>query len=218
MFVVNIQDVNISNIPDAQNPTGQIAILNYQGRQYKSIQTFTLTQLQAAQGLARYFDEQGTKCAIVKSSQDYSVWIEHKIATSSKELPTDRQLDSELEFVFRAQLYLIDGMWSEIQEILGMGRATSFGNEILASIPSIRSTTYLSATIFVAKQLAQPLEIAIPAPLQLIELYREIQLLSGKYLGKNYAIELLNDLQQGLPSQLKQALQSWARKNLGQPI
>lgn len=215
MLIVNVQDVDISNIPDVQNPQRQLAILNYQGRQYESIQTFDLTQLQAAQGLARYFDEQGTRCAIVKSPRQYSVWIEKKRPESGRKLSeseSNRPPNPQLEHVFRAQLYLIDGLWNEIREILGTERTTSFGNEILASLPSIRSTTYLSATIFMAKQSTQTLEIPIPDVPQLTKLYREIQLLGGKYLGKSYAAELLKDLQQGLPPQLKQELQSWVQK------
>jgi hypothetical protein len=219
MLIVNIQDVNISNIPDPQNPHQQITILNHQGRQYESIQTFDLTQLQTAQGLARYFDEQGTRCAIVRHPQHYSVWSEIKhIASSnnqlSERLTSKDPLDIQLEYVFRAQLYLIAGLWSEISEILGPARATSFGQEILTSIPSIVSTTDLSTMISRAMQPTQSIDIVIPTTPQLIELYREIELIGRKYLGTNYAIELLNDLQQGLPQQLKQALQSWLQKRL----
>jgi hypothetical protein len=212
MVVVNIQDVKISNIPDLQNPQRQLAILNYLGRQYESIQTFDLTQLHAAQGLARYFDEQGTKCAIVKSDRNYSVWIETKLTIPSNKLsvraPGDNLANTQLEYVFRAQLCLIGGLWSEIREILGTSRATSFGTEILVSIPNVESTTDLSAMISRAKQPGS-IDIAIPTTSQSIVLYREIQLLGSKYLGQNYAIELLNDLRQGLPSPLDRELQSW---------
>jgi hypothetical protein len=217
MLIVSIQDVNISNIPDPQNPHRQIAILRHQGRQYESIQTFDLTQLQAAQGLARYFDEQGTRCAIVKHPQHYSVWSEIKNIPSSNKLlekvTSDDPFDIQLEYVFRAQLYLIAGLWSEINEVLGTARANSFGKEILTRMPSISSTTDLSAMISRAMQPTQSIDIVIPARSQLIELYRDVELIGRKYLGVNYANELLNDLQQGLPPQLNQALQSWLRKN-----
>jgi hypothetical protein len=216
MLIVNLQDVNISNIPDPQNPNRQIAILNHQGRQYESIQTFDLTQSQALQGLARYFDEQGTKCAIVKHPQHYSVWREIKHTTFgnklSERVTSNDPFDIQLEYVFRAQLYLVAGLWSEISEVLGTARATSFSQEILTSIPSISSTTDLSAMISRAMQPTQSIDIVIPTTSQLIEIYREIELIGRKYLGANYAIELLNDLQQGLPQQLKQALQSWLQK------
>jgi hypothetical protein len=215
MVVVNLQDVKISNIPDLQNPQRQIAVLNYQGRQYESIQIFDLTQLQAAQGLARYFDEQGTKCAIVKSDRNYSVWIETKHTISSHKslvkVTNDNSANTQLEYVFCAQICLIDGLWSEIREILGTTRAISFGTEILASIPSIESTTDLSAIIARTKQSGSS-DIAISTTPQLIALYREIQLLGSKYLGKNYAIELLADLQKGLPSHLKREFQSWLQE------
>ena len=208
MYIVNIQDVRISQIPDAKNPDRQKSVLDYRDRQYELIQTFFSGELQAAQGLCRHFDEQGTGCLIVKNNQQYSVWMERNIDFRQSSAPPQERLES----VFRAQLCLFDGLWTEVGELLGAERATAFGTEILVSIPSVRSITYLSATILAAKQPDRSLELSTLTAQQVAKLYLEIQRLGGKYLGKNYANELLIDLQNGLPPHLKQEFQHWLKK------
>jgi hypothetical protein len=228
MSIVNIQDVQISSVIDPKNPDRQIAILTYLDRYYELIQTFSLVQLQAAQGLCRYFEDQKKLCTIVKNTQHYSVWVETEIVAQKisadarlreiQALPHPENSRSTLKSadllttVFRAQLCLLDGLWNEVKELLGPERAKSFGTDILTSIPSIRSITFLAATIFVAKQLDKSIEISTPTAPELTKLYQDIQLLGRKYLGKNYSDELLKDLQQELPLQLKQEFQAWLER------
>ena len=234
MSIVNIQDVQISSVIDPKNPDRQIAILTYLDRHYELIQTFSLVQLQAAQGLCRYFEEQNKLCTIVKNTQQYSVWVETKIVAQRKSAdarlreiqalpPTENSRSAPksedlLTTIFRAQLWLLDGLWREVKELLGPERAKSFGTDILTSIPSIRSITFLSATIFVAKQLDKSIEIATPTAPELARLYQDIQLLGRKYLSKNYSDELLKDLRQGLPLQLKQEFQDWLERQSDRAI
>lgn len=210
MFILNIQDVRISNVPDPKNPDRQIARLSYLDRQYELLRTFSNSQLKLAQELGRHFDEQGKACLIVKHPQQYSVWMEQTIVV--ERVQPDEPPDTPLESVFRAQLWILDGLWTEVRELLGPERATAFGTEIIASIPSIRSLTYLSATIFMAKQSTQSLEIPILSAQHLAKLYQEMLRLGGKYLGKNYSSELMSDLRTGLPPQLQQEFQSWLKK------
>jgi hypothetical protein len=208
MYIVNIQDVRISQIADAKNPDRQISVLDYHDRQYELVQTFFSGELQAAQGLCRHFDEQGTGCVIVKNTQQYSVWMERNIDFRQSSAPPQERLES----VFRAQLCLFDGLWTEVGELLGAERATAFGTEILASIPSVRSITYLSATIMAAKQPDRSLELSTLTASQVAKLYLEIQRLGRKYLGKDYANELLIDLQNRLLPHLKPEFQRWLKK------
>ncbi len=208
MNIVNIQDVRISQRPDAKNPDRQISLLDYRDRQYELVQTFSSGELQAAQGLSRHFDEQGTGCLIVKNTQQYSVWMERKIDFPQSIDPQKERLES----VFRAQLCLFDGLWTEVGELLGAERATAFGTEILLSIPNVRSITYLSATILAAKQPDRALELSTLTAQQLAKLYLEMQRLGRKYLGKDYANELLIDLQHRLLPHLKQEFQLWLKK------
>jgi len=201
MFIVNIQDVRISNIPDVTNPHQSALILSYLSRQYTLVQVFSHSQWTPAQRLWRHFDEQGKVSLIVKDYQQYLVWVE-KIDSP----------DLRLEPVFRAQLCLIDGLWAEIRELLGRSQAAEFGTEILNSIPSIKSIKGLLATIALATQPNQSIETYILSKKQLYILHQEIHRLGRKYLGKNYLQEIIGDLEQGLQPQLRRELQAWLNK------
>jgi hypothetical protein len=115
---------------------------------------------------------------------------------------------------------LIDGLWAEVEELLGQNQSAAFGKEILVSIPKISSRTELLSAVTIARQpeksVLEPLGTTIdPTTIsaqQLSKLYQEIQRLGDKYLGKNYTKELFGDLQQKLPPQLKQSLQNWLGK------
>ncbi len=206
MFIVNIQSVKIENIADPNQSNRHLPILSYLDRQYTLVQVFAHSQLNVAQGLWRHLDEQKKVCLIVKDERQYSVWVE-KIEQSR----SNESIDLRLEPVFRAQLLFIDGLWAEVRELLGANQAAAFGNEILASIPTIKSIKDLLATIAIAMQLDQSIAAYVLPPRQLLVLHQEIQRLAGKYLGRNYTKELLSDLIHGLSPQLKQELQTWLK-------
>jgi hypothetical protein len=201
MFIVNIQDVQISNIPDVTNPHQSALILSYLSRQYTLVQVFPLSQWTPAQRLWRHFDEQGKVSLIVFDNQQYLIWVE-KIDSP----------DLRLEPVFRAQLCLIDGLWAEIRELLGRSQASEFVTEILNSIPSMKSIKGLLATIALATQPDRSIETYILSNKQLFILHQEIYRLGRKYLGKNYLQEIIGDLEQGLQPQLRRELQAWLNK------
>jgi hypothetical protein len=201
MFIVNIQDVQIANIPTAKDSHQPGLTLSYLNRQYALVQVFSQSQWLSAQKLWRHFDEQGKVCLIVKDHQQYLVWIEQLDL-----------VDAGLESIFRAQLCLIDGLWAEIRELLGRNQSAEFGAEILNSIPSIRSIKGLLATIALATQPNQSIEPYIISHNQLLALHQEIHRLGGKYLGKKYLKEIIDDLQQGLQPQLRQELKAWLKQ------
>lgn len=76
MFILSVQDVQIADVPDRQHPDRSTAQLFYRDRQYELVRNFLPSQLKLAQGLWRYFDEQGKNCLIVKAADRYSVWSE----------------------------------------------------------------------------------------------------------------------------------------------
>ncbi|WP_310425905.1 hypothetical protein [Chamaesiphon sp. VAR_48_metabat_135_sub] len=213
MSIVNIQDVRIAETVNPKHPNQEILTLNYLNRQYSLVQFFPLSRLDSAQNLWRHLTTDRSQiCIIVKDNQKYSVWAE----TIQKPVSSDPP-DLRLESVFRAQLCLIDGLWAELEELLGQNQSAAFGKEILISIPKISSRTELLAAVTIARQhgksLVEPLgttiDLANISAQQLSKLYQEIQRLGDKYLGKNYTKELFGDLQQKLPPQLKQSLQNW---------
>ncbi len=114
----------------------------------------------------------------------------------------------DLELIFRAQMYALDRLLVEVKELLGQKQAESFGKEILASLPTIRSLKDLPTVIAIAMRSGAIDEYALSAP-QLAVLDREIERLGGKYLGKNRTRELLGTVLEGLPPSLNQNFQAW---------
>jgi hypothetical protein len=208
MFIINIQDVRISEVVDSKHPNQKVFNLDYLDRQYLLIQIFPHSQLDSAQSLWRHLtDDRSQVCIIVKDNERYSVWVENIQKSAITDPP-----DPRLEYVFRAQMCLIDGLWSEVGELLGQNQAAAFGKEILVNIPTISSLKDLLAAITIAMQPDKSIDPYAISGQQLTKLYKEIQKIGGKYLGRNYTKELLGDLQQQLPPQLKQSFQNWLAK------
>ncbi len=216
MFIVNIQNVRIEEIPDPRHPHKKALMLGYLNRQYLLVQVFPHSRLDSAQNLWRHLtDDRSQVCLIVKENHQYSVWVENIQSLVPQESP-----DFPLESVFRAQMCLIDSLLAEVLELLGQNQAEAFANEIIASIPTIRSPKDLTTAISIAmkpdKSLAEPVATRIDAYAlsgqQLSALYQEIHRLGGKYLGKNYTKELLSDLQQQLSPRLQRSFQGWLAK------
>jgi hypothetical protein len=208
MFIVHVQNVRIEEIPNPKHPHQKLLTLSYLNRQYILVQGFPHSRLDSAQNLWRHLtDDRSQVCLIVKENQQYSVWVEN----IQKSVTTDPP-DLRLESVFRAQMYLIDGLLAEVLELLGQNQAEAFAKEILASIPTILSLKDLTAAISIAMQPDKSIDAYALSGQQLSKLYQEIQRLGGKYLGKNYTKELLGDLQQQLSPRLNQSFQSWSIK------
>jgi hypothetical protein len=216
MSIVNIQNVRIAETVDPKHPNQKIFTLDYLNRQYSLVQFFPLSRLDSAQNLWRHLTTDRSQiCIIVKDNEQYSVWTESTQKPARYNPP-----DLRLESVFRAQLCLIDGLWAEVEELLGQNQSAAFGKEILVSIPKISSRTELLSAVTIARQpeksvletLGTTIDPTTISAQQLSKLYQEIQRLGDKYLGKNYTKELFGDLQQKLPPQLKQSLQNWLGK------
>ena len=209
MFIVKIQDVQLGEVSDPKNPSQKILTLDYLNRQYVLVQVFSLSGLNAAQTLWRHLtDDRSQVCLIIKENDRYSVWVENIQKSVENEPP-----DPKLEFIFRAQMCLIDGLWAEVGELLGQNQAAAFGKELLVTIPTISSLKELLAVITLAMQLDKSIETYTLSGQELSQLYQDIKKLSEKYLGKNYARELLADFQRQLSPRLNQSFQTWLLNN-----
>jgi hypothetical protein len=207
MSIVNLRDVKLSRAADVANPALQVSILSYANRQYTLVQVFANDRLEPAQGLWRYLHEQGKLCLILQGDNQYSVWVEQLDRSPEQEQP-----NPELETILRMQLRSINLLWTEARGLLGTTQALSFGREILASLPKVKSLQDLTTAISLGSQSTADLEqYALSSP-QLFQLYSEIERLGIKYLGKGYTKELLDDLHQGLSPQHQQDLQTWLER------
>jgi hypothetical protein len=57
MFIINIQDLRISESIDPKQPNQKVLILDYLNRQYVLMQVFPLIQLDSAQNLWRHLTD-----------------------------------------------------------------------------------------------------------------------------------------------------------------
>ncbi len=208
MLIVNIQNVQVREITDSNNPQQKRSVLTYLDRQYGLVQVFPLNQLNIAQNLGKHLTEDRSQaCLILQENHQYSVWTEQ-----TKQLATTDPIDPRLEFVFRTQMILLNSLWSEVGELLGQAQSAAFGKEILASIPTISSSPDLLTAIAISKQSDKPIEKYALSGRQLSLLYRDLQQLGIKYLGKNYTQEFIADFHKNLSPRLNQAFQNWLIK------
>jgi hypothetical protein len=213
MLIVNIQNVQVSEITDPKNPQQKSSVLTYLNRQYVLVQIFPLDRLSTAQNLWRHLtDDRSQVCLIVKENAQYSVWSENIQQPAAKYPAAKDPIDPRLEFVFRTQMILINSLWSEVGELLGQAQSAAFGKEILASIPTISSAQDLHTAINVSKQSDKSIELYALSGRQLSLLYQDLQQLGTKYLGKNYTQEFLADFHKNLSPRLNQAFQNWLLK------
>jgi hypothetical protein len=109
-------------------------------------------------------------------------------------------------------MYLLQGISCEITELLGRGQNDSFERAILISLPTVRSVLELRQIgKVVVQQSEQSIKIYQPNDSQLHTIYQNLSTLADQYLGKKYALELVQDLMQQMPPPLVQALKSWLK-------
>jgi hypothetical protein len=213
MLIVNLQNVQVKEITDLKNPQQKSSVLTYLNHQYVLVQIFPLNQLNTAQNLWKHLTgDRSQVCLIVNENTRYSVWVENVQQPAAKDQVAKDSIDPRLEFVFRTQMILINGLWSEVGELLGQAQSVAFGKEILASIPTVSSPPDLLKAIAISKQSDKSIEQYALSGRQLSLLYQDLQKLGTKYLGKNYTQEFLADFHKSLSPRLNQAFQNWLLK------
>jgi hypothetical protein len=213
MLIVNLQNVQVKEITDLKNPQQKSSVLTYLNHQYVLVQIFPLNQLNTAQNLWKHLTgDRSQVCLIVNENTRYSVWVENVQQPAAKDQVAKDSIDPRLEFVFRTQMILINGLWSEVGELLGQAQSVAFGKEILASIPTVSSSPDLLKAIAISKQSDKSIEQYALSGRQLSLLYQDLQKLGTKYLGKNYTQEFLADFHKSLSPRLNQAFQNWLLK------
>jgi hypothetical protein len=212
MLIVNIQNVQVREITDSQNPRQKRSALTYLDRQYVLVQIFPLDQLNTAQILGKHLTEDRSQvCLIVRETAQYSVWVENGQQPVTAQVAQDL-IDPRLEFVFRTQMTLLNSLWTEVGELLGQAQSAAFGKEILMSIPTVSSSQDLLTAITISKQSDKSIDKYALSGRQLSLLYQDLQKLGAKYLGKNYTQEFVADFHKNLSPRLNQAFQNWLVK------
>jgi hypothetical protein len=205
MLIVDIQDVQITQIADPQ--AGELSILYHLNEVYILLKVFPLAEQSTMKSFYQQMvTDRNWQCLVAESKNEYSVWVSRSAVASN---PSSRQ---PLELVFAAQMYLLQGISCEIYELLGQRQNDAFERAILISLPTVKSVLELrQITTVVVKQSEQSLKNYQPNASQLYTIYQNLRTLADQYLGKQYAIELLKDLEQQMPSVLHQSLQTWLK-------
>jgi hypothetical protein len=205
MLIVDIQDVQIHQIADPQ--AGELSILYHLNEVYILLKVFSLAEKVATTSFyQQMITERSWQCLVAKSNREYSVWVSRSVATTrvSSRPPS--------ELVFAAQMYLLQGISCEITDLLGKGQNDSFEQAILISLPTVRSVLELRQIgKVVVQQSEQSIKIYQPNDSQLHTIYQNLSTLADQYLGRKYALELVQDLMQQMPPPLVQALKNWLK-------
>jgi hypothetical protein len=206
MLIVDIQDVRITQIPDAQSPTGEISILYYLNDVYILLKQFPQGGIDLAKSFyQKTINERGWECLILDWEQNYSLWVSRSIVASSTQ--------NSLSTVFGAQMYLLAGISQEIAHFMGAAQQESFERSILAGIPSIGSLLELrQIMVTVVQEPQKSLQKYQPNASQLQTIYQNLLVIASQYLNKGYTTELIEDLRTQMPPIFAKALESWLRR------
>jgi hypothetical protein len=206
MLIVDIQDVRITQIPDAQSPTSEISILYYLNDVYILLKQFPQGGIDLAKSFyQKTIDERGWECLILDWEQNYSLWVSRSTVASSSQNP--------LSTVFGAQMYLLAGISQEIAHFMGTAQQESFERSILAGIPSIGSLLELrQIMVTVVQEPQKSLQKYQPNASQLQTIYQNLLVIASQYLNKGYTTELIEDLRTQMPPVFAKALESWLRR------
>jgi hypothetical protein len=206
MLIVDIKDVRITQIPDAQSPTGEISILYYLNDVYILLKQFPEQGIDLAKRFyQKTIDERGWDCLILDWEQNYSLWVSRATVASSTHNP--------LCTVFGAQMYLLAGISQEIAHFMGVAQQESFERAILAGIPSIGSLLELrQIMVTVVQEPQKSLQKYQPNASQLQTIYQNLLVIASQYLDKGYTTELIEDLRTQMPPIFAKAMDNWLKR------
>lgn len=131
MFILKRQDVDIKNI---QHPSKdqQIPILAYQGQTFRLLNVFSAAQEDDARALWRDLtDNKGKACVLLEEPERFSVW--GKVRLDQIQLEDDGVSDSSdsVNSVFiQACLLLLQGLYIDVEDLLGAKQAKQFEKDI----------------------------------------------------------------------------------------
>jgi hypothetical protein len=208
MLIVDIKDVRITQIPDAQSPTGEISILYYLNDVYILLKQFPEGGIDLAKSFyQKTIDERGWECLILDWEQNYSLWVSRSAVASSA------SPQNPLSTVFGAQMYLLAGISQEIAHFMGVAQQESFERSILAGIPSIGSLLELrQIMVTVVQEPQKSLQKYQPNASQLQTIYQNLLEIASQYLDKGYTAELIEDLRTQMPPIFAKAMDSWLKR------
>ena len=128
MFILKRQDVEIVNVQNPQNKDQQIPILQYQGQTFRLLNMFGDNRDEAL-GLWRDLtDNKGKACVLLEEPQRFSVWGRVKL---NQIQTTNQESSSEGTYIVQGCLLILQAVYIEVEDLLGVRQATSFKQDLL---------------------------------------------------------------------------------------
>ncbi|MEM7553057.1 MAG: Npun_F0813 family protein [Cyanobacteria bacterium P01_A01_bin.84] len=126
MFILKREDVEISTIMHPKREQ-QIPILYYQEQTFRLVSVFPASQEEEARALWRELtDNRGKACVLLEEVERYSVWGKVRLG----EQISDTGSYSNLGIVIQATMLILQGVYVDIEDFLGVKQATLFEKDI----------------------------------------------------------------------------------------
>ncbi|HEY9700264.1 MAG TPA: Npun_F0813 family protein [Trichocoleus sp.] len=217
MFILKRQDVEISSIQHPKKDQ-QIPILQYQGQTFRLINVFSAAQEEDAKAFWRDLtDNRGKACVLLEEPDRYSVWGKVRLDQLGADTPEPQaNAQAAIPGLIQAGLLLLQGMYIDIEDLLGARQGSSFQKDITAVFQQGRFPQTESSSAVHELLTADPLgSLSLPSwqeahlNLLLQELYR----LGKQYFGNTNFTERVIDVLQDLPDRERTLFFSWLRQS-----
>jgi hypothetical protein len=211
MFILKRQDVEIVNVQNPQNKDQQIPILQYQGQSFRLLNMFGDNRNEALALWRDLTDNKGKACVLLEEPQRFSVWGRVKIDQMHSD-PAD--ISSEGTYLVQGCLLMLQAVYLEIEDMLGLRQAGSFKQDLLKFMQQgnfAQSTTIAALESVLSINPLDPVQVPNWDESKLQILLGELHKLAFSYFGNNSfvdsALEALNDLPEAV------SVTAWLKKN-----
>jgi hypothetical protein len=203
--------IEIATIPDRHLPGLR---LTDRDRIYNLIRVFATSHLDLAQ---QHFQDaianqnalgiltNPDKYLLVREVGYYSLWeLDRSIPqTPIVNLTIEQQPETSLELQ-QASLWLLQEIWLQWQELLGVRQLQVFAEDLISIAPQLQSRTDLDRLL--AMYPMTPIGLAAWQSADLIAFDRQLYHLTHKKLGRQFSTELTSDIIRSMPPQLQSIL------------
>jgi len=211
MFILKRQDVEIVNVQNPQNKDQQIPILQYQGQSFRLLNMFGDNRNEALALWRDLTDNKGKACVLLEEPQRFSVWGRVKIDQMNS-APTESS--SEGTYLVQGCLLMLQAVYLEIEDMLGMRQAGSFKQDLLKFMQQgnfAQSTTVAALESVLSINPLDPVQVPNWDESKLQLLLGELHKLGYSYFGNSSfvdsALEALNDLPEAV------SVTAWLKTN-----
>jgi hypothetical protein len=199
-------DIQIVTIPGKKRSDLR---LNYQGQTYHLHQAFADTKLaQAQQQWQQLKLAHGNRYLLVREVGYYSLWEIDGLGEQLDSSPTNVpgltiQISSELALQ-QASLCFFQELWLRLDDLIGARQLQSIANDLFTVVPHLQSMLDLDRLLQLDPLSSDRLESWTEEDLIVFD--RQLERLTQQKLGKQFGAELVLDVIESIPEQLRMKL------------